>query len=53
MFASDEVEKKKQHKVNTCQTICFWFKARRDALAPAIQTEYIKQRYQRKFIFLR
>lgn len=32
--------------------ICSWFKARRDALALAIQMEYIKQKYQKKFIFL-
>ena len=53
MFASDEKPKKrKQHKLNSCQTICSWFKARRDAFALAIQMEYIKQKYQKKFIFL-
>lgn len=57
MFASDEkLEKKKQHKGNSCKhrfcPICAWRKARKDALALSIQMEYIKEEHQKDFIFL-
>lgn len=57
MFASDEtLEKKKQHKGNSCKNrfcpICAWRKARKDALALAIQMKYIKAEHKKEFIFL-
>ena len=56
MVADESMEKKKQHKGNTCKNrfcpVCAWKKARKDALALAIQMEYIKQEHQKEFIFL-
>ncbi len=56
MVANESMEKKKQHKGNTCKNrfcpVCAWRKARKDALALGIQMEYIKQEYQKDFIFL-
>lgn len=57
MFASDEtMEKKKQHKGNSCKNrfcpICAWRKARKDALALAVQMKYIKAEHKKEFIFL-
>lgn len=56
MVADETMEKKKQHKGNSCKNrfcpICAWKKARKDALALAVQMEYIRQEEQKEFIFL-
>lgn len=56
MVADKTLEKQKQHKGNTCKNrfcpICSWKKARKDALALAIQMAYIKDAYKKDFIFL-
>lgn len=57
MFVSDEkLEKKKQHKGNSCKNrfcpICAWRKAKKDALALSVQMKYIKEEHQKEFIFL-
>jgi len=57
MFVSDEkMEKKKQHKGNSCKNrfcpICSWRKAKKDALALSVQMKYIKEEHKKEFIFL-
>ncbi|AIF45754.1 protein rep [Virgibacillus sp. SK37] len=56
MVANESMEKKKQHKGNTCKNrfcpICAWKKSRKDALALGVQMEFIKQEHQKDFIFL-
>lgn len=56
MVADKTMEKKKQHKGNSCKNrfcpVCSWRKARKDALALAVQMEYIKQEQKKEFIFL-
>lgn len=57
MFVGDEtMEKKKQHKGNSCKNrfcpICAWRKAKKDALALSVMMEYIKEEHQKEFIFL-
>lgn len=56
MVADEKMEKKKQHKGNSCKNrfcpICAWKKARKDALSLAVQMEYIRQEEQKEFIFL-
>jgi plasmid rolling circle replication initiator protein Rep len=56
MVADETLEKKKQHKGNTCKNrfcpVCSWKKARREALSLAVQMEYIKDTYNKDFIFL-
>lgn len=56
MVADETLEKKKQHKGNTCKNrfcpVCAWKKSRKDALALAVQMTYIQEEYQKEFIFL-
>jgi len=56
MVADETMEKKKQYKGNSCKNrfcpICAWKKARKDALALAVQMDYIKQEHKKDFIFL-
>lgn len=56
MVADKDMENEKQHKGNSCKNrfcpVCSWRKARKDALALAVQMEYIKQEQQKEFIFL-
>jgi len=56
MVADETMEKQKQHKGNSCKNrfcpICAWKKARKDALALAVQMEYIKHEHKKEFIFL-
>lgn len=57
MFVGDEsMEKKKQHKGNSCKNrfcpVCAWRKAKKDALALSVMMEYIKEEHQKEFIFL-
>lgn len=56
MVADETMEKMKQHKGNSCKNrfcpICAWKKARKDALALAVQMEYIKKEHKKEFIFL-
>lgn len=56
-FIADEMlDKKKQHKGNSCKNrfcpICSWKKARKDALTLSLLMEYIKDQYEKDFIFL-
>src|SRR5699024_1058064 len=47
MVADETLEKKKQHKGNTCKNrfcpICAWKKSRKDALALSVMMAYLKQ----------
>ena len=57
MLVSDEnMEKKKQHKGNSCKNrfcpICAWKKARKDALSLSVMMQYLKAEEQKEFIFL-
>src|SRR5690625_3080890 len=56
MVADESMEKKKQHKGNTCKNrfcpICAWKKSRKDALALSVMMAYIKQEEKKEFIFL-
>jgi len=56
MVADKTMEKKKQHKGNTCKNrfcpICAWKKARKDALALSVMMAYLKQEEKKEFIFL-
>lgn len=57
MFVGDEtMEKKKQHKGNSCKNrfcpICAWRKAKKDALALSVMMKYIKAEHGKEFIFL-
>lgn len=56
MVADETMEKKKQHKGNTCKNrfcpICAWKKSRKDALALSVMMAYLKQEEQKEFIFL-
>src|SRR5699024_9425282 len=57
MLVSDKnMEKKKQHKGNSCKNrfcpICSWKKARKDALALSVMMQYLKEEEQKEFIFL-
>src|SRR5690625_515638 len=57
MLVSDQtMEKKKQHKGNSCKNrycpICSWKKARKDALALSVMMQYLKEEEQKEFIFL-
>lgn len=56
MVADETLENKKQHKGNTCKNrfcpVCSWKRARKEALALAVQMEYIKDTYNKDFIFL-
>lgn len=57
MLVSDEsMEKKKQHKGNSCKNrfcpICSWKKARKDALSLSVMMEYLKAEEEKEFIFL-
>ena len=56
MVADESMEKKKQHKGNSCKNrfcpICAWKKARKDALALSIMMSYLKQEEKKEFIFL-
>src|SRR5690625_3350911 len=57
MLVSDQtMEKKKQHKGNSCKnrfgTICSWKKARKDALALSVMMQYLKEEEQKECIFL-
>lgn len=56
MVADRNMENEKQHKGNSCKNrfcpVCAWKKARKDALALAVQMEYIKQEQKKEFIFL-
>lgn len=56
MVADETLQNKKQHKGNTCKNrfcpVCSWKKARKEALALAVQMEYIKDTYNKDFIFL-
>ncbi|ECO1677986.1 protein rep [Peribacillus frigoritolerans] len=56
-FIADEMlDKKKQHKGNSCKNrfcpICSWKKSRKDALALSLLMEYIKVEHEKDFIFL-
>src|SRR5699024_2190407 len=52
----ETLEKKKQHKENTCKNrfcpICAWKKSRKDALAISVMMAYFKQEEKKEFIFL-
>src|SRR5699024_3888309 len=56
MVADENIEKKKQHKGNSCKNrfcpICAWKKARKDALALSVMMAYLKQEEKKEFIFL-
>lgn len=57
MLVSDEMmEKKKQHKGNSCKNrfcpICAWKKARKDALSLSVMMQYLKAEERKEFIFL-
>ena len=56
MVADESMEKKKQHKGNTCKNrfcpICAWKKSRKDALALSVMMAYLKQEEKKEFIFL-
>lgn len=56
MVADKSLEKKKQHKGNTCKNrfcpICAWKKSRKDALALSVMMAYLKQEENKEFIFL-
>lgn len=56
MIADENLEKKKQHKGNSCKNrfcpICAWKKSRKDALALSIMMSYLKQEEKKEFIFL-
>lgn len=56
MVADETLEKKKQHKGNTCKNrfcpICAWKKSRKDALSLSVVMAYIKQEEKKEFIFL-
>lgn len=56
MIADENMEKKKQHKGNTCKNrfcpICAWKKSRKDALALSVMMAYLKQEEKKEFIFL-
>lgn len=56
MVADESMEKKKQHKGNSCKNrfcpICAWKKSRKDALALSVMMAYLKQEEQKEFIFL-
>lgn len=56
MVADESLEKKKQHKGNSCKNrfcpICAWKKARKDALALSVMMSYLKQEEKKEFIFL-
>src|SRR5699024_10202557 len=54
MVADETLEKKKQHKGNTCKNrfcpICAWKKSRKDALALSLMMAYLKQDEEQEFI---
>src|SRR5699024_9218752 len=54
MVADESMEKKKQHKGNTCKnrfcSICAWKKYRKDDLALSVMMAYLKQEEKKKFI---
>ena len=56
MIADETLEKKKQHRGNSCKNrfcpICAWKKSRKDALALSVMMAYLKQEEQKEFIFL-
>lgn len=56
MIADESLEKKKQHKGNSCKNrfcpICAWKKSRKDALALSVMMAYLKQEKEKEFIFL-
>lgn len=56
MVADGSLEKKKQHKGNSCKNrfcpICAWKKAKKDALALSVMMAYLKQEEKKEFIFL-
>ena len=56
MVADENMEKKKQHKGNSCKNrfcpICAWKKSRKDALALSVMMTYLKQEEKKEFIFL-
>lgn|SRR5690625_1489839 len=56
MVADETLEKKKQHRGNTCKNrfcpICAWKKSRKDALALSVMMAYLKQEEKKEFIFL-
>ena len=56
MVADESLEKKNQHKGNSCKNrfcpICAWKKARKDALALSVMMAYLKQEEKKEFIFL-
>lgn len=57
MLVGDEtLEKKKQHKGNSCKNrfcpICSWRKAKKDALALSVMMAYLQEEEQKQFIFL-
>src|SRR5699024_12380513 len=56
VVADETLEKKKQHKGNTCKNrfcpICAWKKSRKDALALSVMMAYLKQEEKKDFIFL-
>src|SRR5690625_5925782 len=56
MVADETLEKKKQHKGNTCKNrfcpISAWKKSRKDALALSVMMTYLKQEEKKEFIFL-
>src|SRR5699024_467699 len=55
-FDDESMEKKKQHRENTCKNrfcpIRAWKKARKDALALSVMMAYLKQEEKKEFIFL-
>src|SRR5690625_5863600 len=56
LVSNQTMEKKKQHKGNSCKNrfcpICSWKKARKDALALSVMMQYLKEEEQKEFIFL-
>lgn len=55
MVADESLEKKKQHKGNSCKNrfcpICAWKKARKDALALSVMMAYLKQEEKKGIYF--
>ena len=57
-FVADKtLEKQKLHKSNLCKNrfcpVCAWRKARKDALGLSLMMQYIKQKEDKQFIFLK
>src|SRR5699024_8113220 len=56
MVADETLEKKKQHKGDTCKNrfsqFCAWKNSHKDALVLSVMMAYLKQEDEKEFIFL-